>query len=309
MEQKDRALADMVADLARSSDTTALHDLLQHQRAEDITDLLEHLDADLRDVVFDALDPSLAADVLPELEERVREDVLEGLELHEVSRLVEEMEPSDAADVVGDLSDADASAVLERLSPEDAREVRALLEYPEDSVGSVMSTQFVAVRADGTVGDAVETIRERSEELGDFYYVYAVERHGRLVGVLSLKDLLLSPRARPIGEVMHRDVISITVTADREEAASLVSRYDLFALPVVDANQLLVGQVTLDEAVAIIEEETSEDMYRMVGLSEDESVFSSFGFSVRKRLPWLYFNTLTAILASTVVHHFRATIE
>lgn len=309
MEQKDRALADMVADLARSSDVTELHDLLQHQRPEDITDLLEHLDAELRDVVFAALDETLAADVLPELEERVREDVLEGLELDEVSRLVEEMEPSDAADVVGELSEEDASAVLGRLSPEDAREVRALLEYPEESVGGVMSTQFVAVRADGTVGDAVETIRERSEELGEFYYVYAIERHGRLVGVLSLKDLLLSPRARPISEVMHRDVISIAVTADREEAASLVSRYDLFALPIVDADHRLVGQLTLDEVVEIIEEETSEDMYRMVGLSEDESVFSSFWFSVRKRLPWLYFNVLTAILAASVVHHFQATIE
>ncbi len=308
MEQKDRALAEMVADLARGDDTQQLHDLLQHQRPEDITDLLEHLDADTRDVVFAALDEPMAADVLPELEERVREDVLDGLELDAVYRLIEEMEPSDAADVVGEMSEADASAVLDRLPPSDAREVRALLEYPEDSVGSVMSTTFVAVRADGTVGNAVETIRQRSDELGDFYYVYSVERHGRLVGVLSLKDLLLSPRARPIAELMHRSVISIAVDADREDAANLASRYDLYALPVVDADHRLVGQVTLDEVVAIIEEETSEDMYRLVGLSEDESVFSSFQFSMRKRLPWLYVNLATAILAAWVISFFEATI-
>jgi magnesium transporter len=308
MEQKDRALSEMVADLARSASTEELHDLLQDQRPEDITDLIEHLDAETRDVVFAALDQPMAADVLPELEDKVREDVLEGLELDEVSRLVEEMDPADAADVVADLSNADASAVLDRLPPHDAREVRALLDYPEESVGGVMSTLFVAVRADGTVGDAVETIRERSVELGDFYYVYSVERQGRLVGVLSLKDLLLSPRSRPISELMHRDVISIAVDADREEAATLATRYDLFALPVVDADYRLVGQVTLDEVMEIIEEETSEDMYRMVGLSEDESVFSSFAFSVRKRLPWLYINLATAILAAWVISRFEGTI-
>jgi magnesium transporter len=308
MEQKDRALADMVADLARSSNVEELHDLLQNQRPEDVADLLEHLDGDTRDVVFAALDQPMASDVLPELEERVREDVLEGLEIDEVSRLVEDMDPADAADVVGDLSHADATAVLERMDPEEARELRTLLDYPEDSVGSVMSTLFVAVRADGTVGDAVETIRQRAEELGDFYYVYAVERQGRLVGVLSLKDLLLSPRARPIAELMHRDVISIRVDADREQAANVASRYDLYALPVVDPEQRLVGQVTLDEVVEIIEEETSEDMYRLVGLSEDESVFSSFLFSVRKRLPWLYVNLGTAILAASVISIFETTI-
>jgi magnesium transporter len=309
MEQKDRALSEMVADLARASDTEQLHDLLRNQRPEDVTDLLEHLDADTRDVVFAALDEPMAADVLPELEERVREDVLEGLELEAVSRLIEEMEPAEAADVVGELSDADASAVLDRLSPDDAREVRTLLDYPEDSVGSVMSTLFVAVRADGTVGDAVETIRQRSEELGDFYYVYAVERQGRLVGVLSLKDLLLSPRSRPTAEIMHRDVISIAVAADQEEAAGVASRYDLYALPVVDADHRLVGQVTLDEVVQIIEEEASEDMYRMVGLSEEESVFSTFAFSVSKRLPWLYVNLATAILAALVIGLFEKTIS
>jgi magnesium transporter len=309
MEQRDRALADTVAELARAEATEELHDLLQQQRPEDITDLIEHLEGDARDVVFAALDEPLAADVLPELEERVREDVLEGLELEEVSRLVEEMEPDEAADIVGDLSAEEASQVLDRLPPEDAREVRALLVYPEESVGGVMSTTFVAVRADGTVGDAVETIRRRSEELGDFYYVYAVDDQERLVGVLSLKDLLLSPRSRWVGEIMNENVIAIRVDADREEAATLATRYDLFALPVVEPDGRLVGQVTVDEVMEIIEEEASEDMYRMVGLSEDESVFSDFWFSVKKRLPWLYLNIATAILAAWVISRFEGTIQ
>jgi magnesium transporter len=306
MEQRDRALSEVVTELARAEATGELHDLLQSQRPEDITDLIEHLDPDTRDVVFAALDRPMAADVLPELEEQVRHDVVEGLDLEAVSRLVEEMDAAEVADVVGDLSAEDATAVLEHMPAADALEVRTLLAYPEDSVGSVMSTLFVAVRADGTVTDAIDTIRQHSEEAGDFYYVYVVDRRRRLAGVLSLKDLLLSTGSRPVGEIVRRDVISIAADADRERAATLAARYDLHALPVVDGDGRLVGQLTVDEVMEILEEETSEDMYRMVGLSEDESVYSRFGFSVRKRLPWLYVNLGTAILAA--ISFFEGTI-
>jgi len=310
MEQREdtRALTERIETLAADGSSAELRAVLADLRAEDVADQLEHLHGEARPVVFAALPPETAAEVLMGVDEEVRAQLLTSLEEDAVVSLLRLLEPADVADVIGALPEERAAMVLRRLPVPEAAEVRVLLEYPTDSAGGVMSTHFVAVRDHHTIREAVEHIRRREQDLGDFYYVYVWDAQHRLVGVTSLKDLLLARPEQRIGEIMDHEVVSVPAGADQEEAANVALRYQLFALPVVDDAGVLVGQLMLDDLADIAEEEASEDMYRIVGLPEDESVFSPLRFSVRKRLPWLFVNLVTALFAFGVVSSFEGTI-
>jgi magnesium transporter len=308
MAEETRELYEEVQALAREERLEELRALLAHQRAEDVGDLIEHLPADARDVVFHALADELASDVLHQLDDTVREHVLDHLETAEITHILEHMPADEAADIVADLEPETAAEVLRQIPAEDAREVREILRYPPDTAGGIMSPDVVAIRADHTVSTAVDTIRSRDTELGDFYYVYVIGPRDQLVGVVSLKAMLLAWPEQRIAELMDPEVIHVPAAMDQEQVAALAARYDLLALPVVDEAGRLIGQVTIGEVMDVLEEEASEDMYRMVGLTEDESVFTSLGFSIRRRLPWLYVNLATAILAASVISFFGGTI-
>lgn len=304
-----RLLADTVAELVREGAEADLVRLLKDQRAEDLADFLEHANGGLREAVFDALEPAQAGEVAALLDDTIREEILDDVPAEELAEMVADLEPDEAVSILEDVDPEAADEVLRRLDPEDADELRELLGYDDESAGRAMAFGAPAVRETQTLGQGIETLRAAAEELDEVQTVFVVDGVGRLRGYLPLDVLLLRPPDTPIVEVVRRDLTFVYTSDDQETASQRAQDSHMLALPVIDSRGVLRGQITHERLRDIAEEEASEDMFRMVGLSEDESVLSSFAFSLRKRLPWLLVNLGTAILASWVISFFEGTIQ
>jgi magnesium transporter len=186
--------------------------------------------------------------------------------------------------------------------------VRELINYPEGTVGRLMTTDFMALPPVTTAQGAIDKIRERGE-LESFFYLYVVDDSGKLIGVVPIRNLVIAPPDRTLNEMMIADPIKADVFMDQEEAARIVAKYELLALPIVDEGGRLEGIITVDDVIDIIKEESTEDMYKMVGLAEEDRVFTPVSRSVRMRLPWTIVNLLTATLAASVVGLFEHTLQ
>jgi magnesium transporter len=186
--------------------------------------------------------------------------------------------------------------------------VRELINYPEGTVGRIMTTDFMALPPDTTAQGAIDKIRERGE-LESFFYLYVIDEAGKLVGVVPIRNLVIAPRDRRLSDMMITEPVKANVFMDQEEAARLVSRYELLALPIIDEAGRLEGIITVDDVIDIINEESTEDMYKMAGLAEEDRVFTPISRSVRKRLPWTILNLVTASLAASVVGFFEGTLH
>jgi magnesium transporter len=218
----------------------------------DLATIIDQLAPRDRAGVLAALDDEAVADAIEEMEPETQVEVLEGLAPERAADILEEMSPDDAADLVADLSDSTRKELLGLMEADEAEELGGLLAFPEDTAGGMMTTEFVAVRADLTAGETIERLRELEPDAETIYYVYVVDGDGRLVGVLSLRDLIVAPPSTPIGEVMIEDPIAVDVLADHDHVAGIVARYNLLAVPVVDAARKLVGIVTVDDAIDTI---------------------------------------------------------
>jgi magnesium transporter len=278
-------------------------------RPADVADLIEHLAPEERLYVFEVLEPDGAGEVLVEIEAPVQERILSDLDNQAISEIVQELDSDDAADVVGDLPADRAKEIIDRLDGEASEELEKLLPYAEDTAGGIMALEFVSVKADSTVQEAIEGIREKREEVENLYYVFVVNDSGRLVGVISLKDLVLEPPGRKISEFMDPKVIAVHVDTDQEEVANLVKKYDLVNIPVVDGQGLLVGRITHDDIIDVIEEEADEDIALMAGVIHQEIAEESPLKISRARLPWLIAGLFGGILAAAVINQFETSLE
>lgn len=259
--------------------------------------------------IFRQLPDELSADVIAELPLERQVELFEVMRLQRLSGIVSEMFSDDAADVLGQVSAERLREIMSHLSEADAEEIAGLLKYPEDSAGGIMHTDLVSVPEHFTIGAAIEKLRDHeTAESEGLFYVYVTDAQQRLRGVVRLRDLLFQKPDRLIRDVMIREVRCVSVHADQEEIARLFQDYHFVALPVVDDFQKLRGVVTVDEVMEVMQEEATEDMQRMVGLSGEEMIETPWGRSVRNRLPWLYVNLATAFLAGWVVSLFEGTI-
>jgi CBS domain-containing protein len=218
----------------------------------DLATIIDQLAPKDRAGVLAALDDEAVADAIEEMEPETQVEVLEGLAPERAADILEEMSPDDAADLVADLSDETRVELMALMERDEAEELGGLLAYPEDTAGGMMTTEFVAVPADLTAGATIDRLRELEPDAETIYYVYVVDGDGRLVGVLSLRDLIVAPPTTPIGEVMIEDPVAVEVLADRDDVAGIVARYNLLAVPVVDSGRRLVGIVTVDDAIDTI---------------------------------------------------------
>ncbi|HEX5032940.1 MAG TPA: magnesium transporter, partial [bacterium] len=199
--------------------------------------------------------------------------------------------------------------ILDAMPPDEAEPVRQLLSYPPDSAGGLMQTELVKVQAEDNLGDTVQLIREKTGKFDDIINVYVVNEHGLLIGIVPLRALILGRPEQKVSEVMVKDVITAMVDMDQEQVAQLFRKYDFISLPVVDQQGKLLGRILVDDIVDVIQEEASEDIYRLAGVDKEEHVNDSPWRSIRLRLPWLSFNAITAIVAATVVGLFQGTIQ
>ncbi|HXG53217.1 MAG TPA: magnesium transporter [candidate division Zixibacteria bacterium] len=249
-----------------------------------------------------------AEKTLKELPPELLPDILALIDDEKVARLIVRADPDDAVTFIDSLPEERRENVLSLLDPDRSAEVRELISYPEDSVGRIMTTDFMALPPETTAQGAIDRIRERGE-LETFFYLYVVDHAGVLVGVVPIRNLVIAPPDRTLREMMIVDPIKADVMTDKEEAARLVAKYELLALPVVDQEGRLQGIITVDDVIDIINEESTEDMYKMAGLAEEDRVFTPVGRSIRMRLPWTILNLATATLAASIIALFEGTLH
>jgi CBS domain-containing protein/sporulation protein YlmC with PRC-barrel domain len=255
MEPVDRDLSSVKLSVAHKR----LHDL----HPADVADILEQLEPQQRSKVFEQLDASQAADTIAELEDEYQTDLIDDLNESDASSLLANMDPDDAADIIGDLPYEKAEKLLRLMGVHDSKRIRALLGYKDDTAGGVMTPEFVAVPEDATVRQAVEEIRQASDELETVHYVYTIDDTGRLTGALSMRALVLAEPETPVNEIATHEMIVVHPDDDQEQVADAISKYNLLAIPVVDENEVLLGIVTVDDALEVMEEEHEEDLHHV----------------------------------------------
>ena len=305
------SLLERIRELTRSGDHAELHGLLHPLHPSDIADILAELDEDDRVTILVALapEPALAAEALAEMEwDEHPEEALSPPHPEQIAPLVRQLSDDDAADIIGELDPDDQARVLAALPRLDARDIRDLLSYHEETAGGLMTTELVAINEDLDARDALEEIRRQAQDVGEFYNVFVVDGEQRLRGTLPLQALVTAPPGARIAEVVDPDTISVRPELDQEEVGRIIARYNLVALPVVDEQGRLLGRITFDDVIDVIEAETTEDMLRFGGVSDVEEVRGGWQDAVRSRLPWLLVNLVTASIGAMVVVYFEDTI-
>ncbi len=300
--------ATRLEELLKRGDSYELQELVENVHPSDLADILEELDEEQRLRLIGLLPASTAGETLAEMDEVEHpEELLARLKPERIAEVVEEMPDDDAADLIGELEPEAQARVLASL--EDPSTIEELLHYPEDSAGGIMTRELVAVPSFLTAGEALSEIRRQAREVPDFYTIFVVDRQGKLRGVMNLQSLVLADPEQPIADVIEDPPAVVPVDMDQEEVGRILSRYNLAAIGVVDPLDRLVGRITFDDAIDVLEAETTEDILRFAAVSEEEEIRGSTMAAARSRLPWLVLNLLTALMGASVVLLFRDTIE
>jgi magnesium transporter len=271
--------------------------------------VLEHLSAEQAAGIAEYLDPTTAGAILTEMDPALAASVIADMESAEGAMVLSAMDPDDRVDVLELIPREKHDQIVLEMDAEEKEEVRRLEQYPPDTAGGIMTTEVTALYEYFTVEDAINQLRKLSEELEQMFYVYVIDRRGHLVGVLSMRDLILAKPTRLLRDVMRPNVRSVPVTMDQEAVARFMRRYGFLAVPVVDERNILVGLITVDDVVDVVEEEATEDVLKMFGAGAEEKLTSPWHFSFRKRVWWLLVNLATAFMAGWVVSEFQGTIE
>ncbi len=300
---------DNIRYLLENNQVDFVRNILADLHPADISDLVERLDSEYRSVVLSLLLPETASEVLAEVEDALKEDILEDMDSRKIAELVSEMDSDDATDLVSELSDDKASEVLAHVEEEYSEDIQELLHYREDSAGGIMAKEFVAVHEDVTVEEAIDELRSKREEVEDIYVCYVIDRQGKLAGYVHLKELILARPRTLIKDIMETDVIAIDRDMDQEEVAKLFQKYDLVSAPVVNKEGLMIGRITIDDVVDVINEETDEDLARIAGIREEEILEESTFRIARARLPWLIISFFGEMVSALIMSSFSATID
>lgn len=309
--RRSDVVLDSVKRLLRMGATTNLLNLLQKQHPADLAQILGQLaEKDRKATLITLLERNsrLAMEALSELGPESAAALLADRAPEDIARYVQELPSDDAAAIIDYLPEELSGPVLELMRKKEQAGVENLLEYAEQTAGRIMNPNVFALGEDMTAGEAI-TALQTSRDVEMVFYLYVVDGRRHLVGVVSLRRLLLVPPETPLKRIMTVDVISVRVDTDQEDVARQVASYNLLAIPVVDEENKLVGVITVDDVIDVIKDEATEDLYRLAGLAGDERVFTLPSESLRKRLPWLAVNLVTAFLAASVVKLFQGTIS
>lgn len=282
-------VSDLVRELhviLRDGEEEALRIFLRLVRPEDIAEWLDFLSADDRQKILEALDHEAAGTVLTDTTASIRSELVDDIEPERLARIAETLPADDAADLIGELEEYESEEVLQHIAEEDEEVLRGLLKYPEDTAGGIMNPEIVALSPETTVDETIAYLRAVDEDT-IMASVYVIDAERSLLGFVRLRKLVTADADSKLGEIMSTDVISVRVDTDQEDVADLVDKYDFMAIPVVDHHYHLVGAVTVDDVLEVIEEEATEDIYRLAGSSAEEEDSESLLHVARYRLPWL----------------------
>ena len=310
-QRKIDVVLDSVRRLQRLGATANLVNLLHKQHPADLAQVFAELGEKDRASSFALLverNSKLAMEALSELGPEGGAALLADRSAEDIARLLHDLPSDDAAAIIDNLPEELSAAVLELIEKRPGDEVGELLEYDEQTAGRIMNPKVFALSEDMTAGEAITTL-QGSRDVEMVFYLYVVDGRRHLVGVISLRRLLLVPPSTPLKRIMTTELTSVRTDTDQEEVARLVASYNLLAIPVVDEENKLVGVITVDDVIDVIKDEATEDVYRLAGVAGDDRVVSSARDSLRKRVPWLQVNLATAFLAASVVALFEGRIK
>jgi magnesium transporter len=310
-QRRSDLILDSVKRLLRIGATANLLNLLQKQHPADLAQIFSELQDKDREAAFSLLadrNGRLAMEAVSELGPENGAALLATRPAEEIAKLAQEIPSDDAAALIDHLPEDLSAAVLDLMRPKESGVVENLLEYDEQTAGRIMNPHVFALNEDLTVGEAITELQS-NRDVEMVFYLYVVDERNHLVGVVSLRRLLLVSPETPLKRIMTADLMSARVDMDQEEVARMVAAYNLLAIPVVDEENKLVGIITVDDVIDVIKDEATEDIYRLAGVAGDDRAFTPAGESLRKRLPWLGINLGTAFLATSVVALFEGTIE
>ncbi len=295
---------------ALDSSEPELKKVLDDYHASEIAILFEQLTAEDREKIINVLPADEASEILAEMgEEHHPEDILISLAPEKRSEIIEELDYDDATDIISQLDEHEQQELLEDIDEEDASNIRNLLTYQEDSAGGIMNTDVIRVHVELNKKDALEEIIRQSEEMEEFNTIYAVDEANVLQGIISIKNVIKARADILIRDLINTDFVYVDADLDQEEVARLISQYNLTSIPVVDRKMKLLGRVTVDDIIDVMEEENTEDILKISGVSEDEELAGNWRDAVKSRLPWLVINLGTAFLAASVIRHFDDTVK
>lgn len=312
MDEEDRLRPEFVAevlDAVDSGDFETARRLVEPLHPADVADLIELARADEREGLVAALADLVDADVLAEMNDHVREALIDEMEPQQVADLAGQLETDDAVALIEDLDRDEQRAVLSAMEPDDRAAIEEALTFPEDSAGRLMQRDLIAVPEHWNVGQVIDYLRSDADLADDFWEVFVVSPNHHPVGTCKLSSILRAPRTTPVGEVMMEEQTLIPVDMDQEEVALRFQKYALISAAVVDGSGRLVGMITVDDVVHIIQEEASEDVLLLSGAGEEGDINEPVRESYKSRVRWLMANLVTALLASAVIRAFEGSIE
>ncbi|MBW6510953.1 MAG: magnesium transporter [Desulfuromonadaceae bacterium] len=309
-EHKFEVLQNTVRRLIRRGAYPNLTNVLAKFRPADIAELFRDLSLKEQRILFRLLGSAeTAAEVLSELDENAGALLLETFKQEEITEVLQEMPYDDAVEIIRNMPEELAEQVLHSMEDEHSDEIENLLQYDEDTAGGIMATEIFSLPEETTVKEAIAAIQQ-AEDVEMVFYIYVTDDYNHLVGVLSLRQLLMVPPEKLLKEVMATDVISVSTDRDQEEVAKVVEKYNLLAVPVVNELNKLMGIITVDDIIDVIREEATEDIYRIAGTSDEELMLGNKSFKIaRLRLPWLLTNLLGGVITGYLMWTFKATLK
>lgn len=310
MEQVNVTLTETIKVLLDDKKFSTLRDILVTMKPYDIAAIFENLQDEKMPILFRILPKELAAETFVEMDDETQEFLIHGFSDSELKEVVDELFVDDAVDLIEEMPANVVKRILRQADKDMRKQINELLKYPEDSAGSIMTTEFIVLRPDMTAEMAIKRIRRTGVDKETIYTCYVTDANNKLIGITTVKDLLLAEDDELVKSIMEENVISVTTLADQEQVAQMFSNYNFLALPVVDNENRLVGIVTIDDAIDVIQEEATEDIEKMAAvLPSDKSYMKTSVFGLyKKRAPWLLILMLSATFTSAIISSFEAVL-
>ena len=308
--ESNKILLESIKRLLRRDATSHLLKIVQKTHAADLALVFDSLSIHNQRRLFDLMDDvDIKGEVFSNLDEDTFLSLVGQMDLDDIVEILDLMPRDDVADLLGRLPVEKSDAILEKMKKEGSEEVEGLLHYEDDTAGGIMVPEFIALGEDTTAGEAIQSLQKEHLDVEMPFYLYVVDANGKLIGVSSLRQLVVVPPNTPLKNFMTTDVFAVKTDMDQEEVAKIVARYDILAVPVVDDINNLVGIVTVDDVIDIIREEATEDILKMVGVGEEFVETTSIFKNIKMRMPWLFASCIGGIIASFIIGYFQSSLS